>query len=96
MDKEHLKQLVSDHEAMHGLIGRPVRYGEQQCEICDVLFEEKLLVLASDCCEEMQDDSYGRPHRKVPAYHSLPFKDEAGNPSYIWGELAFLDGQGAV
>ncbi|OIO71756.1 MAG: hypothetical protein CO186_11205 [Zetaproteobacteria bacterium CG_4_9_14_3_um_filter_49_83] len=95
MDKEYLYQLISDHNAMRSLIGRPVRYADEACEICDVLFEESLLVLASLSCDEMQDDSYGRPHRKVPAYHSLPFKDDAGNPSYMWGELIFLDGEGA-
>lgn len=95
MDLSRLQQLVDDDEKMRSLIGRSVRYAEQECEVCDVLIEEKQLILASAEAETMQDDSYGRPHRKVPAYHSLLFKDESGQPSHIWHELVFLDGQPA-
>lgn len=92
MDRTRLQNLVNDDERMRALIGRTVYYANQHYEICDVLIEERQLILASSDAEMVQDDSYGRPCRKVPAYHCLVFKDESGAPSHIWNELVFSDG----
>lgn len=94
MDMERLQALINDKEALQALVGRPVRYAEQACHICDIIFEDNLLIISTQCCEDMQDDSYGRPRRKAPGYHSLHFRGEDGNPSHIWEELIFLDGNG--
>jgi len=96
MEQMVLNQLVNSHDYMRKLIGRPVRYADKAYEICDVIFDENLLILSTSTSDTMQDDSYGRPHRKVPGYQSLPFRDADGKPAMIWDKLAFLDGKGAL
>ncbi len=87
-----LQQLVEDHHALSGLIGKRVRYLGEEYEVADLLPDEGLMVLCSDDGTDVQEDSYGRPHRLVPKRQNLKFRDAEGAPSSIWNELAFLDG----
>jgi len=93
MSDPELQKLIEDVEALSRLIGRRVRYLGEEYEVCDLLPEEGLLILASDCgCSDVQEDSYGRPNRLVPKSHSLKFRDVEGHPTAIWDDIAFLDG----
>lgn len=92
MSDSALQGLIENESAMRGLIGRRVNYLSQIYEITDYVPEEDLLILSSDEEDGMQEDSYGRAHRMVPKQQSLRFRDAEGRPTYIWQELAFLDG----
>ncbi len=87
-----LQQLIEDHDALAGLIGKRVRYLDEEYEVTDLLPEEGLMILSADSGSDVQEDSYGRPHRLVPKRQNLKFRDAEGSPSSIWEELAFLDG----
>jgi len=87
-----LQRLIEDHDALARLIGRRVRYLDEEYEVADLLPEEGLLILSADDGSDVQEDSYGRPHRLVPKRRHLKFRDAEGCPSSIWDELAFLDG----
>ncbi|MFQ5345479.1 MAG: hypothetical protein ACE5DZ_05915 [Mariprofundus sp.] len=87
-----LQSLIGDHEALSRLIGQRVRYLNEEYEVTDLLPEEGLMILSADDGSDVQEDSYGRPHRLVPKRQNLKFRDAEGYPSSIWEELAFLDG----
>jgi len=92
MAEAALQRLVEDHDALARLIGQRVRYLNEEYEVTDLLPEEGLMILSADEGSDVQEDSYGRPHRLVPKRQNLKFRDAEGCPSSIWDELAFLDG----
>jgi len=92
MAEAALQHLIENHDALSGLIGKRVRYLGEEYEVADLLPEEGLMILAADNGSDVQEDSYGRPHRLVPKRQNLKFRDAEGCPSSIWDELAFLDG----
>jgi len=87
-----LQSLIEDHDALSRLIGKRVRYLNEEYEVTDLLPDEGLMILSADDGSDVQEDSYGRPHRLVPRRQNLKFRDAEGCPSNIWDELAFLDG----
>jgi len=92
MAESAMQALIDDYDALARLIGQRVRYLGEEYEVTDLLPAEGLLILSSDDGCDVQDDSYGRPHRLGPKRQNLKFRDAEGNPSSIWNELAFLDG----
>ncbi|MDX8381798.1 MAG: hypothetical protein R8M14_06775 [Ghiorsea sp.] len=92
MSQTQLQTLLADSEALQALVGRTVRYLDEDYDICDILVDEKMLILASHCDKSVQDDSFGRATRMVPKQHRLRFCDDDGNATVIWDELIFLDG----
>ena len=90
-----ISKLVSDDNAMRGLIGLQVSYLRERYEVWDVLPEDDTIVLAANDSTDMQDDSYGRPHRLVPKTQSLRFRDSEGKPTNIWDEIVFEEGPAA-
>lgn len=92
MDHRRLQKLVSDPAALRGLVGRRVRYMQREYEIADMLPEEGLMILSSEETSDLQEDSYGRPHRLVPGRQSVHFRDAEGQPTHVWEDLSFLDG----
>jgi len=92
MNDSILQIMIEDVELLSRLIGRRVRYLEEEYEISDLLPEEGLMILAADFGSDVQEDSYGRPNRLVPKRHSLKFRNVEGQPTAIWDDLAFLDG----
>jgi len=87
-----LQNLIEDYDALSKLIGKRVRYLNEEYEVTDLLPAEGLMILSADDGSDVQEDSYGRPHRLVPKRQNLKFRDAEGCPSSIWDELAFLDG----
>ena len=87
-----LQALIDDMEAMRKLIGRKVRYLGEAYDITDVLFDEDMIILSADTGTEMQEDSYGRAHRRVPRIQNLRFRDANHQPTNIWEDVSFLDG----
>ncbi len=85
-------EYVNDEGLLRSLVGRHVRYIGRNHQVTDVLWDDGLLILSADDDMEVQDDSYGRPHRMVPQQQSLQIRDAEGNPSQIWQDLVFLDG----
>lgn len=92
MSNPALQGLVGDEEAMTALVGRRVRYLGEEYEITDVVFAEDMMILSADSDTEMQEDSYGRAHRRVPRVQNLRFRDAHGQPTQAWEDVAFLDG----
>jgi len=92
MAEAALQHLIENPDALSGLIGKRVRYLGEEYEVADLLPEEGLMILSADSGSDVQEDSYGRPHRLVPKRQNLKFRDAEGCPSSIWDELAFLDG----
>ncbi len=92
MAEAALQELIADHDALARLIGQRVRYLDEEYEVTDLLPEEGLMILSADEGSDVQEDSYGRPHRLVPRRHNLKFRDVDGCPTGVWEELAFLDG----
>lgn len=92
MSDPALQGLVQDREAMCALVGRRVRYLGEVYEISDIVFVEDMMILSADTCTEMQEDSYGRAHRRVPKVQNLRFRDAHGHPTQAWEDVAFLDG----
>lgn len=92
MDDSDLQALVDDEEEMRHLIGRKVRYLGHFYEVTDLLFDEDMMILSADTDTGLQEDSYGRAHRRVPKVQSLRFRDAQGNPTNIWEDVRFLDG----
>jgi len=92
MSDPALQKMIEDVEALSSLIGKRVRYLDEEYEVTDLLPEEGLLILSSDGSSDVQEDSFGRAHRLVPKRQNLKFRDAEGHPSSIWDELAFLDG----
>jgi len=92
MSQSQLQTLFSDPEALHALVGRKVRYLEEDFDISDILVDEKMLILSSQENKTVQDDSFGRATRMVPKQHRLRFCDADGNATAIWDDLIFLDG----
>lgn len=85
--------MVRDIAELPRLIGRRVRYRDDDYEITDLLPEEGLMILSSvDGVCDVQDDSFGRAHRLVPKRQNLKFCDSDGRPTSVWEELTFLDG----
>ncbi len=85
-------EYVNNEGLLRALVGRHVRYMGRQHQITDVLWEEGLLILSADDDMEVQDDSYGRPHRMVPQQQSLHIRDAEGHASQVWDDVVFLDG----
>lgn len=92
MSDPALQGLVQDREAMCALVGRRVRYLGQVYEISDIVFVEDMMILSADSATEMQEDSYGRAHRRVPRVQNLRFRDAHGHPTQAWEDVSFLDG----
>jgi len=92
MSDPALQGLVQDREAMCALVGRQVRYLGEIYEITDVVFDEDMMILSSDSGTEMQEDSYGRAHRRVPKVQNLRFRDASDHPTQAWEDVSFLDG----
>ncbi|OIO69583.1 MAG: hypothetical protein COW19_06790 [Zetaproteobacteria bacterium CG12_big_fil_rev_8_21_14_0_65_55_1124] len=92
MSDPALQGLVEDREAMCALVGRRVRYLGEQYEITDIVFVEDMMILSADSGTEMQEDSYGRAHRRVPKVQNLRFRDAHGQPTQAWEDVSFLDG----
>ncbi|PIP02063.1 MAG: hypothetical protein COW18_06220 [Zetaproteobacteria bacterium CG12_big_fil_rev_8_21_14_0_65_54_13] len=86
------QMMIDKPESLISLIGRRVRYLNEEYEVTDLLVEEGLMILSSADSEQVQDDSYGRPSRLVPKREQLRFRDAHGQSTSIWEELAFLDG----
>jgi len=91
MDRS-LQHLVTDSAMLTQLIGRRVRYQQQEYEVTDLLADEGLLIISADHDSDVQEDSYGRANRLVPKRHNLKFRDADGEPTAIWDDLTFLDG----
>ena len=94
MNHPIVSDMLDDAESLRALIGRRVQYLGEEYEISDVLVEDGLLILSSSSRSEMQDDVYGRAHRLVPGHQLLRFRDPDGQPSHVWADLVFLDGNG--
>ncbi|MDX8392823.1 MAG: hypothetical protein R8K53_09730 [Mariprofundaceae bacterium] len=92
MSDPALQGLVQNREGMNALVGRRVRYLGQAYEITDVVFSEDMMILSADSGTEMQEDSYGRAHRRVPKVQNLRFRDTSGLPTQAWEDVSFLDG----
>jgi len=92
MSDPALQGLVQDREAMCALVGRRVHYLGAAYEITDVVFSEDMMILSADTDTEMQEDSYGRAHRRVPKVQNLRFRDATGLPTQVWEDVSFLDG----
>ncbi len=92
MTDQALQSMIDDDEAMCLLIGRRVRYFDVEYEVTDLLPEEGLMILSAHDGNDVQEDSYGRPHRLVPKRQNLRFRDAEGHPTGIWQDMAFLDG----
>jgi len=92
MDDPELQELVDDEDAMRHLIGRKARYLGHLYEVTYLLFDEDMIILSADTDTGLQEDSYGRAHRRVPRVQSLRFRDAQGHPTNIWEDVAFLDG----
>jgi len=86
-----IENMIAAPEQMATLIGRRVRYQQQEYEVTDLLPEEGLLIISADHSSDVQEDSYGRANRLVPKRHNLKYRDADGSPSAIWDDLAFLD-----
>lgn len=92
MAQAALQRLIGDAQALRALIGRRVRYLDQDYEITDVLLDQDLIILSADEGSEVQEDSYGRAHRLVPRQQGLRFRDAEGHPTHLWQDMEFLDG----
>jgi hypothetical protein len=92
MSDPALQALIEDMGAMRKLIGRKVRYLGEAYEITDILFDEDMMILSADTGTEMQEDSYGRAHRRVPKIQNLRFRDSNRQTTNIWEDVSFLDG----
>ena len=92
MNLHLLQSMIDDHKEMIELIGRPVRYFNEEYEVTDLLHDEGLLIISADVACDVQEDSFGRARRLVPRRQNLKFRDAEGRPSAIWDDLAFLDG----
>ena len=92
MSHQQLQALFSNLDDLRALVGRKVRYLDEDYCICDLLVEEDMLILSSHLNDTVQDDCYGRAHRIVPKQQRLRFRDADGNPTAIWDEIIFLDG----
>lgn len=92
MSQSQLQTLFSNPDALQALVGRKIRYLDDEYYICDILMGEDMLILSSHDDKEVQDDSFGRATRMVPKQHNLKFRDAEGNPTAIWDEFIFLDG----
>jgi len=92
MSDPALQGVVQDRDAMSALVGRQVRYLGEIYEITDIVFDEDMMILSAASGTEMQEDSYGRAHRRVPKVQNLRFRDASGHPTQAWEEVAFLDG----
>lgn len=92
MSDPALQGLVGNSEDMSALVGRRVRYLGDIYEITDIVFDEDMMILSADTDTEMQEDSYGRAHRRVPKVCNLRFRDAHGKPTQAWEDVAFLDG----
>jgi len=92
MTDSALETMINKPETLICLIGQRVRYLDAEYEVTDLLVEEGLMILSSADCEDVQEDSYGRPSRMVPKREQLLFRDVHGQPTGIWDDLAFLDG----
>jgi len=92
MSDQRLQALFADIHALRKLVGREVRYLNEDYEITDVLADEDLLILSSRSAQDVQDDCFGRAHRMVPKQQRLRFRDTSGSPTSIWQEFTFLDG----
>jgi len=82
----------NDEQKLRNLIGRRVRYMGKAYEVTDLLLEDDLLILSADEGMDVQEDSYGRPHRMVPHQQNLRFRDADQQATHIWDDLIFLDG----
>ncbi len=92
MSHEQLQALFSSLEALRGLVGRQIRYLNEEYEITDLLADEDMLILSSRSDDAVQDDCFGRATRMVPKQQRLRFRDVEGNPTAIWQDFTFLDG----
>ena len=92
MSDPALQGLVQNQEAMCALVGRPVRYLGEDYEITDIVFDEDMMILSAETDSAMQEDSYGRAHRRVPKVLNLRFRDASGQPTQVWEDVSFLDG----
>ena len=92
MSHQQLQALFSNLDDLRALVGRKVRYLNEDYEITDLLADEDMLVLSSRSNDAVQDDCYGRAHRMVPKQQRLRFRDPDGKPTTIWDEITFLDG----
>jgi len=73
------------------LCGRQVRYHGECYQIADVLWEDGLLILHASDRDQVQEDSFGRPSRVVPAERRLAIHNEDGSASSSWHELELID-----
>ncbi|HIP06364.1 MAG TPA: hypothetical protein EYG66_00635 [Mariprofundaceae bacterium] len=92
MRHQQLQALFSSLDELRNLVGRKVRYLNEDYEITDLLADEGILILSSRSDDVVQDDCYGRAHRMVPKQQRLRFRDNEGKPTAIWEEIIFLDG----
>jgi len=92
MTKTNETLALNNEEKLRALIGRRVRYMGKAYEVTDLLLEDDLLILSSDEGMDVQEDSYGRPHRMVPQQYNLRFRDADKQATHIWDDIIFLDG----
>lgn len=91
MIQQALQALINDERHLRQLIGRRVRYLDREYEITDLLLDEDLIILSASVATDVQEDSYGRAHRRVPKTQNLRFRDAQGQPTNIWQDISFLD-----
>lgn len=92
MSHQQLQALFSNLDDLRALVGRKVRYLNNDYEITDILADEDMLILSSRSDEDVQEDCYGRATRMVPKQLRLRFRDVEGKPTTIWEDFIFLDG----
>jgi len=92
MSDPALQSVVQNRDAMSALVGRQVRYLGETYEITDIVFDEDMMILSAVFGTEMQEDSYGRAHRRVPKVQNLRFRDASDHPTQAWEDVSFLDG----
>ncbi len=81
----------SDPTALRALCGRQIRYRGECYQVTDVLWEDGLLILHANDRHEVQEDSFGRPSRVVPAERRIAIHNEDGSVSSIWQELELIE-----
>jgi len=90
-DSSHPLHNAFHHaDAARRLCGQHVHYQHQRYLIADILWEEGLMILHATDCNEVQNDSFGRPHRVVPSEVRIHLRNSDGTPAATWQEMQIV------
>jgi len=90
-DPNALEKAFHHADAARNLCGQHVRYQQQRYLIADVLWEEGLMILHAMDRNEVQNDSFGRPHRVVASEVRIHLRNSDGTPSTRWQDLELVE-----